>query len=391
MLKRIILGLSVLFLLNSCLYMMAGSAVKSNKRSIHFLIRQNNYNEVENILLEDPEQANIIEDSILADTPLAAAAYRESYSTDYIKLLLKYGADPNLRGPEKYNRMKKLPFEIAVDMRNYEAAKLLLDAGTDLNSRCSDGRSILDKSFDMNEKLVRDVLSKGAVPDTDRMLFRTLTAGFSRELFVILVDKGLDISAEQQGETLLHTASRFGREKTAGYLLSEGLDVFRKNASGDTPLHAASEGSIRFMNIAGYQSSTPVPVYYASLKTSELLLKAGASVDAENNRGETSLHKASLYGHLDIIRLLVSAGADVNALNKDGFTPLHYSAAGVDMNIQNSNYPAYHSDNPEAAEFLILNGSDIFKKTQSGLTAVNIAEQSGATEDMMKILEKYSR
>ena len=388
MFKKMLLYLSALLLLNSCLYVMAGKAAGGNKSSIHILIRQNNYDAVEKILLEAPGQANAIEEGILANTPLAAAAYKEKYSTDFIKLLLKYGADPNLRGPEKYNRVKEIPFEISVKMRNYEAAKLLLDGGTKPDIKCSDGRSILEKSFDVNEKLVRDVLSKGGEPDTDRMLFRTLTAGYSKELFILLEQKGLDISAQEQSTTLLHTASRFGRTEIAKYLLSRGLDANKKDASGGTSLHAASEGSIRFMKIAGVQSTSYVPVYFTPPEICRLLLKEGASVDEKNNGGETALHKASRYGHLEVIKLLVSAGADVNAVNNDGLTPLHYSAAGTDIDIPD--YPAYHSDNPKAAEFLILNGADISAESKSGLTVLKAAQNAGATEEMIKFLENYN-
>ena len=392
MFKKIILYISVLFFLDSCLYMIASNAAESNKASIHVLIRQNQYDEVEKLLQKDPSQADIIEESILANTPLAAAAYKESYSTEFIKLLLKYGADPNLRGPEKYGKKKELPFEIAVKMKNYKDARLLLDAGTDINNICSDGKSILEKSFYLNEDLVNYVLDMGAVPDNDRMLFEAVYFNGSKNLFTSLESGGLDIfSLNDSGESLLHAVSRFGRIDLAEYLISRGLDVNMKSLSGKTALHSASEGSIKFMNIAGYQTSNTVPVYYASPEIPALLITAGAFVNEKDNNGVTALHTASLYGHIDIVKLLVSAGADVNAVNSGGFTPLHYSAAGIDIDIQNSDYPSYHSVNPSVAEYLIQKGADVLRKTNKGLSPVQVAQQSGSSEDMIRILEKYSR
>ena len=58
----------------------------------------------------------------------------------------------------------------------------------------------------------------------------------------------------------------------------------------------------------------------------ELLLAAGADVDAESNIGETALHYAAAYGHADVVELLVSAGANVNAQDKDGWTALFWAS-----------------------------------------------------------------
>jgi RNA polymerase sigma factor (sigma-70 family) len=57
----------------------------------------------------------------------------------------------------------------------------------------------------------------------------------------------------------------------------------------------------------------------------ELLLQAGAAIDARSNYGETPLHSAVAANHPEAVALLLSRGADPNAALPNGLTPLHWA------------------------------------------------------------------
>ena len=57
----------------------------------------------------------------------------------------------------------------------------------------------------------------------------------------------------------------------------------------------------------------------------EMLIKAGANVNAQTDDGISALMKASENGYGECVKLLLEAAADVNAACKKGFTSLIYS------------------------------------------------------------------
>ncbi|KAG2430804.1 hypothetical protein HXX76_009780 [Chlamydomonas incerta] len=53
----------------------------------------------------------------------------------------------------------------------------------------------------------------------------------------------------------------------------------------------------------------------------------GLNVNVANEFGQTPLHVASLWGHVETIKVLLECGADVNSTNSRGSTPLHFAAS----------------------------------------------------------------
>jgi len=63
-----------------------------------------------------------------------------------------------------------------------------------------------------------------------------------------------------------------------------------------------------------------------------LLLQAGATVDAVDNDGYTALHDAAIMGKIQVVEALLNAGADKALKDNDGYTALD--------DAQRRNHPA---------------------------------------------------
>lgn len=67
----------------------------------------------------------------------------------------------------------------------------------------------------------------------------------------------------------------------------------------------------------------------------EVLIEAGADLDAEDKQGETALIKAVLKGHIRIVRALVDGGADMNHTDYTGRTALVHAEESRNRGIAN--------------------------------------------------------
>ena len=180
---------------------------------------------------------------------------------------------------------KRKPTSIldAVDLRNIEAVKQYITAGTDVNTKDEDGRTALHLAA-----------SNGHT-----------------EIAKLLLANNADVNvmnAVGQTETALHIAAWKGHPEIAKLLLANNADVNVIDTVGQTPLiFAAGRGHTEIV---------------------ELLIAKGADVNAKTSSEKTPLHIAASGGHKKVVELLIAEGVDVNAQEKyDGTTPLDLAIA----------------------------------------------------------------
>jgi ankyrin repeat protein len=154
--------------------------------------------------------------------------------------------------------------------------------------------------------------------------------------------------------TALHLAARVGQHDAVRTLLAAGVNsdidvVVHESGLGLTALHvAASRGKHQVMQVLLQAGANPAatawtgsseewagwtPLHFAAHSTArdglqavQLLLDAGAQVDAAGDDGSTPLLLAAKQGLTDVVQQLLAAGANIHAASALGSTPLFAAA-----------------------------------------------------------------
>ncbi len=105
-------------------------------------------------------------------------------------------------------------------------------------------------------------------------------------------------------------------------LAEHGADVLRANATGDTPLLAAS-GLV--IEKPGESPGSPGEVAEAV----KFCLERGADATTVDQDGYTALHGVAVWGSNDAVEMLVAAGARLDVKNKKGQTPWRIAEGAV--------------------------------------------------------------
>jgi len=184
-------------------------------------------------------------------------------------------------------------------------------------------------------------------------LMRLLEKSQSAEMAKAIIHApGFNVHARDDfnDQTPLHVACYRANSKIVELLIAAGADVNANDSYEQTPLHWACDMD--------------------NSKIVELLIAAGANVNAKNDYGITPLHSASYdKGDSKIIELLIAAHADVNANDSDGQTPLHYC-----------------KKNLECAKLLIAAHADVNAQDKYGQTPLHSAPHGECDSKIVELL-----
>jgi len=276
--------------------------------------------------------------------------------------IVRGGVPPQGEQPPAPGGMTALSF--AAREGRLEAARLLIDAGADVNARESNGISLLVMAItNRHTPVAALLLARGADPnaadwwgrtplwsavdmrnlDVDS---RTFENGVERapvlELIEGLIAKGADVNARVKefppqrrfmmplgslawvdvtGQTAFWRASLSADVPLMKLLLSKGADPNIATFNGTTPLMAAA--GVNW--VIGQTYSESSAMYLEAVK---LCLELGGDVNAVNAMGLAAIHGAANRGSDDIIELLAKSGARLDVKDKEGRTPMTW-AEGV--------------------------------------------------------------
>jgi ankyrin repeat protein len=160
----------------------------------------------------------------------------------------------------------------------------------------------------------------------------TARAGVQIALRETLLDHGAAIEGAQGGYQPLTAALANGRPEAAEFLARRGARLDLKGAAGVGRLDLVKSffnenGSLK-ANAAKADMDTGFgwACLYGRTSVVEFLLEKGVDLRADENAGQTALHKAVIGGHLDLIKLLLERKAPLEAKNVYGGTVLGQAA-----------------------------------------------------------------
>lgn len=287
---------------------------------------------------------------------MVAAERRES---EMVQLLIDRGADLSLKDVKDATAL-----DFAVKQGRIDVARLLFAKGARSSGRYETEEALtkattnfaLLRAATANDlATARKTLDAGANVNTrnqnaETPLILAVEFGYSLDIATLLIDKGADVDAvNASGETALMLAAARNNSDAAKLLVAHKASLSPRNKKQQTALHiaAAALSAAIVKSILGDQA---VNKNKASVKRVEvdtrdengrtalllaadnegmvpdevfdLLLNAGAKLNAQDNEGNTALMLSTRAGGFSGVEFLLAKHADLNVRNKAGLTAL---------------------------------------------------------------------
>lgn len=382
-------------------------------------------------------------------TPLMWAAQQKVASV--VSLLLERGANPYVRDNagwtplhcaasggsaeslenllascgdslEALNNEAETPLLVAVRMHREDIARMLVDAGADINASNRDGLNAMDVArAEKMHSLVQELRRLGALPQVNVLLLDMARDGRTGSMATLLAEHpDLDLEVHNEsGWTPLMFAAASGHTDSMRLLLDAGAKVSARDRVGMTPLlYAALEGhqpavqqllergaSLQEHSVHGWNTLL-LAASHRHTRLVQYLLQLGVDVNGANADGETPLIVAAANGHSVLAVLLLNHGATVDATDAYGWSALMVAAAygqkgvadilldsGADLERQDANgwspaLCAASAGSVETLRHLVAHGANLAHRDAENRSALAIASGMGHLDTVRYLVEE---
>jgi len=303
--------------------------------------------------------------------------------TAIVTLLVGKGADLRARTPARQGRIAPsgqfsggecclpnyvggfTPLLFAAQQGYIEAARVLLEAGADVNDAAADGSSAL-------------VLAIDSAPVVGDRVTRAALAGHASQeaMARFLIERNADVNQHGAGRTALHSAVQRKMPDLVQLLLAKGanpnarlerrLPAVSREVAQQNGLDGSMVGATPFWLAAGFGDAPMMrallaagadPTITSTDRTTALMVAAGTDfVDGEDKYGVRTFEQdiTPLVGRAaEAVRICLDRGVDVNLANDKGQTAL---------------FGAVYLGSPLIVQMLVDHGANIDVRNSKGQT-----------------------
>ncbi len=268
-------------------------------------------------------------------SPVADAAMQGNKAS--VRTLIQQKADVNAPQADGATAL-----HWAVRANDLELADILLRAGARINAANAEGATpMFLAALNGSSPMIERLLQAGADPNAplsetgDTALMMASRTGNAAAVKVLL-DRGANVNAKETwgGTTALMWAVSEHHPDVVKMLVDKGADV---NAKSNFVPSASGRGFEGTKPVAAkpnqpaeeFASGLLTPLMFAAreddLQSAQILVKAGADVNAAGGDGKDALGLALFNGSYKVASQLIDSHADVNHADAQRFTPLFWA------------------------------------------------------------------
>lgn len=291
--------------------------------------------------IEQPEAPERPEDAVgqtgtRIDALLMACAEGD---LDFVMTLIESGIDVNGVGSEGFT-----PLMIATSENEPDIVTYLLSNGANINKVSNGWTALLEAADEGSLESMKRLLEAGAKVNYYSALGSptaiTMAASEGHlDCLKLLLKNGAEIDGIRESVPPLHIAAAEDQREIIEYLISQQVNINKKDPAGRTALmYAASEGHKYSVQIL-IESNADRSIIDSEGATARDYAEYEKKYDIQNylkvdNR--PNIHQATIDGLMEKVKRMVEEGMDINTRDDYGRTPLHLAAANnhtIDMRV----------------------------------------------------------